>query len=82
LKAKDGRGERKQVVDELFIVRLYDMFDGWIDITKPVTKEEADRVWNEHTENGTENTKYADGDYYAIFPADTRMLFTPETLGR
>ncbi len=69
-------------MDELFIVRLWDMFDGWMDITKPLTKEEADNVWNEYTNNGTKMTKFSDGDYYAIFPANTRMIFTPEHMGR
>jgi hypothetical protein len=64
------------------IVRLFDMFDGWMDITSAVTEEEANRVWNDKTENGTRKTKYSDGDYYAIFPVDTKMLITPERLGR
>lgn len=58
------------------------MFDGWIDITGPVSAEEAAVKWNECTKNGTEKTKYEDGDYYKIFPADTRMIWTPEFLGR
>lgn len=58
------------------------MFDGWIDITGPISKEEADKVWNEYTCNGTKNTKYRDGDYYAIFPSNTKMLYTPDFLGR
>lgn len=78
--AKDAVGAAP--LEKLFIVRLFDMFDGWIDISKPVTKGEADKIWNESTENGTKNTKYADGDYYAIFPADTKMLVIPEYLGR
>lgn len=65
-----------------FVVRLWDMFDGWIDISEPVTKEEADRIWNKETADGTKNTKYADGDYYSIFPADTKMFYTPERLDR
>ena len=69
-------------MEPLFVVRLWDMFDGWMDITGAVSKEEATRVWNERTNNGTQNTKYSDGDYYAIYPADTRMLFTPEVMGR
>ncbi len=66
----------------LYIVRLWDMFDGWIDISKPISKAEADKLWNEKTCHGTINTKYVDGDYYAIFPADTKMVYTPEFLGR
>lgn len=74
--------EAKDPLADRFVVRLWDMFDGWIDITGAVTKAEADRILNEKTENGTKNTKYADGDYYSIFPANTRMLVTPETTGR
>lgn len=69
-------------MSKLFVVRLYDMFDGWIDITGPLSKEEADKEWNKQTRNGSRNTKYADGDYYAVFPADTRMIHTPEFRGR
>lgn len=66
----------------LKVVRLYDMMDGWIDITGPITEVEATRIWNEKTHKGTKNTKYEDGDYYAIYPADTKMVVTPEYLGR
>jgi hypothetical protein len=66
----------------LFVVRLFDMFDGWIDVSEPVTKAEADRVLNEKTDGGKKNTSYSDGDYYSIFPANTRMLVTSETMGR
>lgn len=66
----------------LFVVRLFDMFDGWIDVSEPVTKTEADRIISEKTDAGKKNTAYADGDYYRIFPANTRMLVTPETTGR
>lgn len=63
-------------MSELFIVRLWDGFDGiWCDCTEAVSKEEADRVWNDRTANGTKNTKFDDIDYYAIFPADTKMQY-------
>lgn len=65
-----------------YIVRLWDMFDGWIDISGPVSKKEAQAIWNKETKNGKCNTKYSDGDYYAIFPANTKMIYTPEFLGR
>jgi len=68
--------------DQGFVVRLYDMFDGWIDVSEPVSKGEAWRIWNEKTDNGTKNTGYADGDYYDIFPAHTVMWDTPERRGR
>jgi hypothetical protein len=64
---------------ELFIVRLYDGFDyEWIDISEPVSKNEAERIWNENTDNGTKKTKYDDIDYFCIFPADTVMHFSEE----
>jgi hypothetical protein len=66
----------------LYIVRLYDMFDGWIDLSTPVDWETALVLWERSTRNGTKNTKYDDGDYYRIFPSDTRMLHTPEYRGR
>lgn len=66
----------------LFVVRVYDMFDGWVNCTGPIRKAEADAFWNERTNNGTERCSYNDGDYYWIFPADTRMLDTPERRGR
>lgn len=65
-----------------FVVRLWDMFDGWIDVTGPVSKKKAEKIWNKETDNGSRKTKYADGDYYAIFPANTKMVVTPEFLGR
>jgi hypothetical protein len=65
----------------LYIVRLYDGFDHeWIDITKPITEEEALKVWNEKTKNGTEKTCFNDIDYYDIFPSDVKMLFSEDLL--
>ena len=58
------------------------MFDGWMDISEPFSKKEADVLWNEKTANGTKNTAFADGDYYRVFPANTSMLMTPDFLGR
>ena len=61
----------------LYIVRLYDGFDNqWIDVSKAVNRHEANEIWLEKTHNGTRNTKYDDIDYYRIFPADTKMLFS------
>ena len=62
---------------DLFVVRLFDGFDfEWMDVSEPVSKEEATRIWNKKTKNGTKQTSFAEIDYYAIFPADTRMLFS------
>jgi hypothetical protein len=66
--------------EDKFTVRLWDMHDGWIDLHDAiaVSKEEADKIWNRETKNGTRNTCYSDGDYYKIFPADTKMIYTPD----
>ena len=73
-----GQGVKK------FTVRVFDMFDGWCDRFDGinVSAEEAMKIWLHRTLDGTKNTKYADGDYYDVFPADTRMVMTPEFLGR
>lgn len=60
-----------------FIVRLYDGMDNqWMDVSAEVGKEEAERIWNEKTKDGTQNTKFDDIDYYKICPAGTKMLFS------
>ncbi len=64
------------------VVRLWDMFDGWIDVHGPCTHAEALDYWNKKTDNGTHNTQYADGDYWAVYEVGTRMVFTPEAMGR
>ncbi len=61
----------------LFIVRLYDGMDNqWIDVSKALPYDEAERVWLDKTNNGTKMIAYEEIDYYRIFPADTRMLFS------
>lgn len=66
--------------EQLWVVRLYDGFDNeWMDITKPLTRSEADRVWNEKTANGTKKRNYQDIDYYAIRLADTNMANSTES---
>ena len=65
------------MIKEKFIVRQYDGFDNeWIDISKPMSKEEAKELWNKRTKDGTKNTCFADIDYYEIFPADTIMRYS------
>jgi hypothetical protein len=88
--AVSKRTELLQAIEEIsfelnptYVVRLYDMFDGWIDVThKPLTMTEALEVWNEKTNYGAQKVKYSDGDYYKIFPSNTRMIQTPEFRGR
>lgn len=66
---------RKTLEGDLFTVRLYDGFDNiWIDVLKGANLETALKMWLSQTENGTKNTNYNHIDYYAIFPANTRML--------
>lgn len=87
----DRASDAKQVLDRAvetkpkaeaepqFVVRLYDGFDHlWMDVSKPVSRAEAERILAEKTENGTRNTSYADIDYYSIFPANTRMMLSVE----
>jgi len=59
-----------------YIVRIYDGMDFvWTDVSEPVTKKEADRIWSQKTDSGTKMTKFDDIDYYKVFPADTKMIF-------
>ena len=71
-------GPRAIPLPELFVVRMYDRHDGWFDVSGNVTKEEATRIWNEKTEQGTTHIDYEDkaGFYYKIFFADTTMTLT------
>ena len=72
--SQEGRGVTTD--EQKYVVRVWDGFDGvWTDVTEPVSKADADRVWNEKTNNGTRATSFDDISYYAIFPANTRMRF-------
>jgi hypothetical protein len=72
--------EEKKPEEQLYVVRQWDGFDGcWTDITSPISKEEAERVWNKYTDNGTKKTSFDDIDYYHIFPANTRMIFDEQS---
>lgn len=75
---EDGlAADEEEEKENLFVVRLYDGFDNiWIDVSSPVSLEEATKIWDEHTKNGTTNTDFRDIDYYQVFPADTKMLFS------
>jgi hypothetical protein len=62
--------------EELFVVRLFDGMDfKWMDVSDPVPKDEARKIWTQKTEDGAKSASYFDIDYYAIFPADTKMVF-------
>lgn len=65
--------------DDLYVVRLWDGFDHlWIDVIKPTSWEDAVEYWKEKTDNGMEKACFDDLDYYAIYPADTRMLHSAD----
>lgn len=68
--------------DELFTLRMYDHYDGWIDIAPDLKAEEAERRWLEETKGGTEHFKYMGFKdyYYDIFPSDTRMAWNSEMM--
>lgn len=52
----------------MYTVMLYDGFDyEWMAVSDPVPREEADRIWLQKTNGGTQKTCYGDIDYYAIF---------------
>lgn len=61
--------------EKLWQVRRYDRLCGyWVNITDAVSHKAALEVFNFQTDNGTKNAKYEDGQYYVVFPADTKML--------
>jgi len=69
--------EEKVDPTKLYVVRLYDGFDNqWIDVSGPVSRPEAEEIWKQKTDNGSHNTKFEDIDYYNIFPANTKMLYS------
>lgn len=72
-----GTGER------LFIVRLWDGFDGeWMDVSGPLPHAEAEVLCGDKNAarggglHGKRRGDYADIDYYAVFPADSTMRFS------
>ncbi len=59
-----------------YTLRLFDGMDGvWCDIASGGLKKLLP-IWAERTANGTKATRYADIDYYCIFTADTKMLYS------
>ncbi len=77
-----GLPEKEVIPEKKYIVRLYDGFDNeWIDICEPCSHEEAKKLYNKETENGTKKISYSDIDYYEIFDADTKMLHSSNIRG-
>lgn len=84
-KAKDNpciESTEKLSSTGFYIVRFYDVCDGWIDLTGSLPHEEAQKLWLEYTKNGTEHTCYDHMEYYRIFPDNTQMLQSAERRGR
>jgi hypothetical protein len=72
--------KRRESGSGLYVVRLYDGSDHlWMDVSAPLSWEDATALWNEKTRGGTQNTRYEDFDYYDVFPSDTKMLFSSES---
>lgn len=68
--------EKQYPMSMFFVVRLYDTFDHiWMDVSSELELDEAVCLWNEKTNNGTQNTEYEHGSYYEIFPSETQMLY-------
>jgi hypothetical protein len=65
-----------------YVLRQFDKFDGWIDVSGHLSEEEAHALYQKETFGGTRYTRYSDPYYFSIFPANTRMIYTPESLGR
>lgn len=73
---------RRDPSAETFVVRLYDGFDGeWMDVTGPLSPEEAKAEWAKRTDDGKRSTGYFDVDYYAIYPTSVKMVWSEEGLG-
>ena len=73
--------KKLKLIDTLYVVRHYCMFDGWLDHSGPLSKEEAEKL-KEEKNNKLDNGPVYAKNYYDIFPANTSMLRTPESLGR
>jgi hypothetical protein len=64
------------VSEALWQVRLWDMMDGtWVDVGDPMPRAEAEQNAKDRNEEkyGKPNAGFNDGDYYAVFPSDTKL---------
>lgn len=75
------RVKKLRLIDTLYVVRHYCSFDGWIDVSKPMPKKDAEKFKVERDAKLHRGPQYAQS-YHDIFPANTQMLRTPESLGR
>ena len=64
-------------IDGTYAVRMYDKFDRqWFDVKTGLTLIAALTLWDKETYGGTRNTRYEDGQYFDIFPANKSIGFT------
>ena len=49
---------------------------SWIDVLGPTSWNEAEKAFNERTDNGAVRTKYIHGNYYRIYPDNYVLVFT------
>lgn len=70
----------------LFVVRLWDGFDTlWMDVSEPMSRADAEKLCGDKNEarsgSGAGNRigSFNEIDYYKVFPADTKMIFSYES---
>jgi hypothetical protein len=79
LRKKAFRGKS---AENKYVIRIWEAYERrWyssIFCAGTYTEEKAFEIWLKETHNGTQNSDYGNGtvDYYAIFPANTRMLYS------
>ena len=62
---------------KLYVVRLWDGMDGtWTDVSSPLSKQNARKVYMDKTKGGTKNVSYSEIDYYRIFDANSTMHYS------
>jgi len=69
----DMKVSKKVKKDEKkWVVREYNAYNGGSKfcITGELSWEEADKIWQEKTQNGTKNVYYFENIYYDVIPAE------------
>jgi hypothetical protein len=68
--------------EDQYVVRLWDGFDGeWMDVSGPLSRADADKLAGDRNQArigagaGNRHGNFDEIDYYAVFPASTRMRF-------
>lgn len=71
------------MTEQLWVVRLWDGFDGeWMDVSDQMSEAAARKLAGDKNERrsgsnrGKREGSYGDIDYYAAFPADRKMTFS------